>query len=506
MPLFETALATDVFTFLTPQDQSALRATCRAAANVFDIAAERGFLQYYGRNENTRSRHQTTDGSEYTSCVEVRTCAPSLKLIAAVASDGDVSTTESDLSSLNRTAPTEDTTHQLQQLQQPPRYVSHQRCYPFDPKNAAPLAAESVVADMRFFTYDVSRRLRTEMIKRYCFDSLRAVRLRVVGLRLVEEIGFGFLEKCAVQHIVFGEEEEELCYSSSCCASCVGGGGGERLFRAVDSNAGACREIDSNWMSGCEQLISVDFGRWCLSSLEIVGDRWLSHCSALKNVTFSGGGLSSLRSVGCGWMANCQSLQHIHFAGGDLTALEKVGVRWLANCDALLSATFHGMRSLKTVGFGWLCDCKALETALFVGLEELEDVGSYWMGGCASLLSANFRGLGSLTTVGSHWLSECECIDAISFGGLPHLRAVGCGWLAGCKSLKSVDFSGLVSLEEVAPNWLLNCPSLEGVSFGEEENGLSRLRRSGQHAWLVGCRSLPSVDFSGIGALEPAVD
>jgi hypothetical protein len=171
-----------------------------------------------------------------------------------------------------------------------------------------------------------------------------------------------------------------------------------QLRRLVVSHLTALHTIEGEFLYHCPSLESATFEN--LPALATVGENWLRDCPELKTVVFKAVG--RLETIGDNFLRGCDRLEEVDFRG--LTGLRQVGRRWLGEGGSLRRVTYDGLASLESVDDGWMYACRDLVDVRLSGLKSLKSIGNSCLSQCAFLRTVQLDDLPELTSCGEFFM------------------------------------------------------------------------------------------------------
>lgn len=169
----------------------------------------------------------------------------------------------------------------------------------------------------------------------------------------------------------------------------------------------ALTETGYGFMVDCQSLTSITLDGW--TRLTTLGSLFLSGCQSLSSIDLSG--LTSLTCIGSAFMRGCSSLTSANLSG--LSEVKSISTSFLANCSSLTTINLSGMTALTGIGElqvvtdGFMEGCTSLTAVDLSGLDKLWRIGARFLSGCTVLNSVDFTGTNELSAIGQEFLKDC---------------------------------------------------------------------------------------------------
>lgn len=243
-------------------------------------------------------------------------------------------------------------------------------------------------------------------------------------------------------------------------------------------------KLDDDFLRGCSALRSIDLAP--LATVRSIGSRFLSGCASIVEVNVSV--MTALETAMSHFMHKCLALEQLDMCCPSLTSL---GPQLLSENGALVSvrircrqlkhlgkhpfAYCEGLRDLAVVcddaspelavPSGFAMSCRCLTAVDLSAFRQAVDVGQHFISGSTELRSIDLTALSAATRVDYSCLYGAG-ITEVDLSPLRNVRTFSGGLLCACPKLTRVDLSPLSQLQAIADSSLGDCHALTGVSLG----------------------------------------
>jgi hypothetical protein len=228
----------------------------------------------------------------------------------------------------------------------------------------------------------------------------------------------------------------------------------------------AIQEIGPSFMAESKRLKFVDFSGSTFEQVFVINDFFLYHCTALERVDLSS--LTSVMGIARGFLSGC-------------TSLTEINLSFAVNVDEILGEFLTNTTSLQTIDVSpfapqleYIADnflSNATSLREIRGLEKFEKIERIDYGlfkNCSKLVRLDVAFLKNLKVIPASFLQNCESLEVIeNLHLLNQVEVIDKNFCSGCRSLKSIDFSGLAKkCKKIFPSgWLDHCVSLEVIDL-----------------------------------------